>query len=128
MNVEKIIAIAMVCAVLLIILRHSRPEQGMILSIAAALVLLLWILDDMLPVLDSLRQLAKQFQFGEEKVQTLLKTLGICFLSQTAADLCRDAGESSIAAKVELVGKIAILLLCLPFYQELLAIAAELIL
>ncbi len=128
MSVEKIIAVAMVCAVLLVILRHSRPEQGMILSIAAAIFLLLWVMDDMLPVLDRLQQLSQQFRLGDEKIQTLMKTLGICFLTQTAADVCRDAGEGSLAAKVELAGKAAVLLLCLPLYQELLEIAAHLVL
>lgn len=128
MDVEKIIAIAVICAVLLVLLRHSRPEQGMILSIAAVLLLLLWILEDMLPVLDSLKQLSGQFQLAEDKMQTLLKTLGICFLTQTAADICRDAEEASLAAKVELAGKTAVLLLCLPLYRELLEIAAGLIL
>lgn len=128
MNVEKIIALAMICAVLLVILRHSLPEQGMVVSLAAAIILLLWILEDMLPILDDLRNLAYRFQFGEERIQILLKTLGLCFLTQTAADVCRDAGEGSLAAKVEMAGKTAILLLCLPLYQELLDLAAELIL
>jgi len=128
MNVEKIIAIAIICAVLLVILRHSRPEQGMILSLAAVAILLYWILDDMIPVLDGLQKMTQQFQLSEEKMQILLKTLGLCFLTQTAADVCRDAGEGSLASKVELAGKTAVLLLCLPLYQELLELAAKLIL
>lgn len=127
MEVEKLIAFAVVAAVLVVVLRQSRPEQGMILSILAAVLLFLWILRDIAPVLEELKALTGPFHFHNEAGQILLKTLGICFLAQTGADVCRDAGESSLAGKIELAGKTAVLLLCLPLFRELLDIAARLI-
>ena len=43
---------------------------------------------------------------------------------QFSAELCRDAGESAIASKLELVGKAEIILLCLPLLRELIGLAA----
>ena len=123
MEVEKLTAFVVICTILIIILRNSRPEQGAILSVMAAVLLLLWLLGDIFPLMEELRRMAEQFQFGEERWQILMKTLGICFLTQTASDVCRDSGESSLATKVELAGKTAILLLCLPLFRELLSIA-----
>ena len=48
----------------------------------------------------------------------LLKTLGVCFLTQLSADSCRDAGEGALAAKVELAGKLFIVILALPLFQQ----------
>ena len=127
MSMEKLAAFAVICAVLLVLLRHSRPEQAVIFSILAAVLLMFWLLDDVLPLMEELRQLAELFHFGEQRWQILMKTMGICFLTQTAEDVCRDAGESSLGAKIELAGKAAILLLCLPLFRELLSIAVELI-
>ncbi len=127
MEVEKLAVFAVICAILVIILRSSRPEQGAILSVMAAVLLLFWLLGDILPLLEEIHQMADQFQFGEERWQILMKTLGICFLTQTAGDICRDSGESSLAAKVELAGKTAVLLLCLPLFRELLSTAIGLI-
>lgn len=127
MSVEKIAVFAVICAVLLVVLRHSRPEQATILSLLAATMLMFWLMNDILPLLEELRQLAEQFHFGEQRWLILMKTIGICFLTQTAEDVCRDAGECSLAGKIELAGKAAILLLCLPVFRELLGIVVDLI-
>ena len=127
MDIIKLTAFGIVSAVLIVLLRHNRPEQGMILSVLAAALLLLWVLQGIEPILDEIRSLTELFQFSSADGQILLKTLGICFLSQTAADTCRDAGEGSLAGKIELAGKTAVLLLCLPLFRELLDIAVRLI-
>jgi len=64
---------------------------------------------------------------GETRLKVLLKSLGICFLSQLAADACRDVGQSAIAGKVELAGRMAVLLSALPLFGELLELAMKLI-
>ena len=59
-------------------------------------------------------------------VTILFKAVGICLLTQLAGDVCRDSGESSIASKIELAGRAAILLTAMPLIQEVLAWAWEL--
>ena len=86
-----------------------------------------WLMGDIVPLLEEMQSMTARFHFQEERWQILLKTLGICLLTQTAGDLCRDAGEASLAGKVELAGKTAILLLCLPMFRELLHTAVNLI-
>ena len=127
MEVEKLIAVAVIAAILIVLLRNSRPEQGMIVSIVTAVLLLLWLLDSIQPILEEIRQLLEGFGFGTEHGEILLKSLGICFLSQTAGDLCRDAGEGSLAGHIELAGKTAVLLSCLPLFRTLLETATGLI-
>lgn len=127
MAVEKIIVLAVLCAVLIVLLRNSRPEQAMILSLCAVILLLFWLLDAMDPILQELRQLTELFSFGSQQGELLLKSLGLCLLTQVSADLCRDAGENTLAVNVELAGKTAVLLLCLPLFRQLLSFAAELI-
>jgi stage III sporulation protein AD len=57
----------------------------------------------------------------------LFKTLGLCFLAQFAADSCRDAGENALASKVELAGKLAIVILALPLFEKITSTALALI-
>lgn len=57
----------------------------------------------------------------------LLKALGIGFLTHYAAELCRAGGESGLASGVELVGKIEILLLCVPLMEKILSVAEALL-
>ena len=57
----------------------------------------------------------------------LLRTLGVALVCETTADICRDAGESAIARKVELFCKAQILFMCLPLLQRIFVIAEEIL-
>jgi len=53
--------------------------------------------------------------------------VGVCFITQLACDLCRDAGENAIAARVETAGKAAILLISLPLFEQVLELVMVLL-
>ncbi len=61
------------------------------------------------------------------EVETLLKALGIAALTQITADICREAGEGTVAGQVELVGRIEIVVLSLPLASNLLMMARGLL-
>ena len=56
----------------------------------------------------------------------LFRALGIALVAEFTASLCRDLGESTLSAGVALFGKLEILLLALPFVDDLLSLAKEL--
>ena len=60
-------------------------------------------------------------------VETILKGLGIVILTQLSADICRDSGEGTLAGHIETVGKLELLLLCIPLIGEILATAEKLL-
>ena len=62
-----------------------------------------------------------------EYLRVIFRAVGICLLTQLAADTCRDAGEQSLAAKAELAGKCFMLLLALPLFERLLSLVTGLI-
>ena len=59
--------------------------------------------------------------------EILFKSVGICFISQFSADICKDAGEHTLSGKVELAGKITILICALPLIEEVLNTASALL-
>ena len=56
----------------------------------------------------------------------LLKSLGICLVTQFASDACKDAGESSMAGKVELAGKIAVIVAAMPMFEKVIQVSTGL--
>ena len=60
-------------------------------------------------------------------IETILKGLGIVILTQISADICRDSGECTLAGHVETVGKLELLLLCIPLIWEIFATAETLL-
>ena len=55
-----------------------------------------------------------------EYLPYVLKSVGIGFLSQAAADICTDANERSAASGILTAGKLGILTVCLPLIKRIL--------
>ncbi len=60
-------------------------------------------------------------------LSVLLKAVGISYIAGITADICRDAGENTLAGNVELLGRAEIVLLSLPLVEELLSLSRSLI-
>ena len=119
-------AAGLVGTVLALILGQYRPEFRMLITAAVTLLLMAMVLDQLSPVLEQLRSTMELTGLTGDYAAILFKAVGICLLTQLAGDVCRDSGESSIASKIELAGRAAILLTAMPLIQEVLAWAWEL--
>lgn len=123
-----VVGLAVVAAALVTVIRQRTPELALMLSVAAGVVILLWIIQTGVPLFHEVKNLFTQTAEAQsEAVEILFKSLGICFVVQIACDACRDLGESAIAAKVEMAGKISVLVLALPLFRQILEIVARLI-
>ena len=119
-------AAGLVGTVLALILGQYRPEFRMLVTAAVTLLLMVMVLEQLSPVLEQLRGTMELTGLTGDYAAVLFKAVGICLLTQLAGDVCRDSGESSIASKIELTGRAAILLTAMPLIQEVLAWAWEL--
>lgn len=119
-------AAGLVGTVLALILGQYRPEFRMLVTAAVTLLLMAMVLEQLSPVLEQLRSTMELTGLTRDYAAILFKAVGICLLTQLAGDVCRDSGESSIASKIELAGRTAILLTAMPLIQEVLAWAWEL--
>lgn len=127
MNVIALIAIALIATVLSIILKQYKPEYGMFISLIVGVIILGVVIASIEPILATMQNLLSKLNVANEFSQTLIKSLGICYVTQLACDSCRDAGETAIASKLELGGKIAILIIALPMFTKLSEIVLGLI-
>lgn len=127
MNIIGIAGLALVTAVIAVLLRRYNQEYAVVVSITAGVVILVQILANIMPAIRQINDLLSAAQLSGEYALILFKTLGICFLAQFAADSCRDAGESALASKVEMAGKLCIVLLALPLFEKIASTALALI-
>lgn len=52
-------------------------------------------------------------------VETILKIIGIAYIVEFASQVTKDAGQGSIASKIEMAGKIVILAMAVPILTVL---------
>ena len=126
MNIVGIAGITICAAAIAAMLRRYHQEYAVFISIAAGVVILLMILSNVSPAVHQISTLLSSAGLTSDYGVILFKTLGICFLAQFAADACRDAGESALASNVELAGKIAVVVLSLPLFEQIAQTAVKL--
>ena len=122
MDIVKIVAIAIVCALLCAVLKQYKPEFAIVVQLAASVFILLLIASAMGDLISAVKDL-----INGSGINTEYLTLGVSVLTQLAADACRDSGETALSNKVELAGKVTILLLCLPLVKAMIQLSAGLI-
>lgn len=120
MTFYAILGTALIVTVLLIIVRKERPEIAVLLSVAAAGLILTALLKNINPILLVFNNLALKTQINLSYLKLIVKIVGLAYLAGFGAQICKDAGEGSMAAKIELAGKIFILTLGIPIMVGLL--------
>lgn len=122
-----ILGVLTVAAAAAVLLKTQRPEMGFSVTVLTCVLILSVLILRLTPLLETVETLFSELPLSWEYGSILLKGLGICLLTQTAADSCRDAGESALAGKAELTGKITLLALSVPLFKEVAALAAAMI-
>ena len=127
MEIMAFLGIAVLAAAISVMLKKHNPEYSFLLSIGAGVFMFFVIFSKISPAVSQINSLLSSTGISSEYGQILFKTLGICFMTQFASDSCRDAGESALASKVELAGKVIIVIMALPLFEQITKTALSLL-
>lgn len=120
----KICFLAILCVAVASVIKQIRPDFLPYVRIGATVVICALAIGVAAPIITYINSLFEGASLGEWG-GSVLKALGVALLAQICADICRDCGENSAAAGVELVGKLEIVILCLPMLKSIVSTAWE---
>ncbi len=113
----KLVSAALVGTLLSLLIKDKAPKISFAVSAVCGVLILSSVIDDISEIV-SFANGVSSFS-GSEIFSLLLKATGLAYIVDFAADLCRDAGETGNAKRLENAGKIAILALSLPIITGL---------
>lgn len=111
MDIFKIILIALLATAMVLIVKQTRPEIAMVVSLVTVIIILLFSIDKVGQVIDLLNRLSTNAGLPGEFLEIILKIVGIAYITEFGANVCKDVGESAIASKVQFAGKCVIIVL-----------------
>lgn len=115
----KVVLIGLVAVFAVLLLKVGKPEFAMAVSLAACVLVLLFAGGTLTTVIRDLQNLFQYISLPEGYLKILFKILGVAYLAEFGAALCKDAGQSAIAGQIELVGKLVILAISMPVVTAL---------
>lgn len=104
----------------LLLKQSGLPVLSYLLALTVSALVLLRLLPLLAEIFVVFRRLAEGAGLSGQYLGIILKILAISYAAEFIASLCRDAGESAYAAKVELAGKISVMLLAVPVIVNIL--------
>lgn len=127
MDILKIVGVGIVATVLSVILRQQKPEFAVQISIVTGVIILSFVLDELSYVVKVLEDLSKRADLDSLYFSTVLKVVGIAYIAEFGSQVSKDAGESSIASKIELGAKVIIMMMSIPILMSILDLIIKII-
>ncbi len=120
MDIIKVTLFGIVAILLILVLRSFKTEWAGVVSLAAGILIALYMVRFLLDLSQILKTWETYLQGVSEYMGVLWKALGITYLCEFTGNLCRDNGNTLIAGQIELCGKVAVMLLGMPVLWTLL--------
>lgn len=114
---------AVIACVLILTVRQYRPDIAVVLAVAAGVVLFAYMATDLADTVSRIQGIMDSISDFRNEAEAVIRALGICLAAQLTSDICRDAGQATIASRIELGGKIAAIMLVLPIFVRILETA-----
>jgi len=127
MEIMQIVGLGLVAAILSVIIKSQRPEISMQIGVIAGVIIFGLISANIAAIIKLLEELAGKVNMDMVYLLTIIKIVGVAYISQFGAEVCRDAGEGAIASKIEMAGKILIVVMSAPIIVGLLNLLVDLL-
>ena len=128
MEIIKFALAGIICAVLTVTVRQSKPELAVFVQLAGITVLAFFAVEYLKNIfIETDGLLAETELISEGYLSLLVKILGIAVITKIGSDICSDSSNSALATAVELVGKSVILAMCLSLIKTLAELAKGLL-
>ena len=122
----KIAALCVAAACLCLFLKTAKPEMSLMVALAAGVCACILSIDEISRIVDAVKMVFDQSEIRTEDTQVILKAAGISIAGEYGAQLCRDAGEGSLAQRVDMAVSISLLALASPFLLRAVSVFSEL--
>lgn len=118
---------AMLAVVVILALGNRSRDMGLLLSIAVCTMVALLALEYLRPVIEFIGELESAGALNSSMIKILLKAVGIGMISEIAALICVDSGNSSLGKTIQMLGSVVILWLSMPLFSALLELLQKIL-
>lgn len=126
MESVKICGIVICALCVCVVFKNIKNEYSLFIRLIITISVSLFSLAVISPLLKYITELSSGTSLSEY-FPILIKALGIAMAIQITSDICKDAGENSLAERIAVFGRAEILILTIPIIKNLFSLCAEII-
>ena len=114
MEIIKIGLLGIAAVLLAVQFKTQKPEYSLYIGIGAAVLVFSYTFRFLSQLLSQISTLQEFFDGNGSYLKTLFKIVGINYVCEFSAGICKDAGFSSVAGQIEVMGKLSVMFAGLP--------------
>jgi len=119
MGIFQIVATGVLCAVLAITIKQQSPQIALLITIAASVLIFMMVLPMITQAIGVMTNVGALLDGGMQYVSLALRVIGVAYMAELGSSVCADAGETAIAAKIDLGGRVIIMVLAMPVVVDI---------
>ncbi|MDY5578086.1 MAG: SpoIIIAC/SpoIIIAD family protein [Lachnospiraceae bacterium] len=120
MSFVGIMFLGIAAALMAVMLKQGKNEYSVYMIVAVTVCLSFFIISGMRTILEAIEKIKTYIHFDEAYLNTLIKIVGISYLTQFSTDLCKDCGYQALSNQLQIFGKISVLAVSMPVILSLL--------
>ena len=114
MNIVNLCMIALVGTITAVLLKGYKQEYSILIILSLALIFLAVMTNVFSEIQEQFGIIVSELEQNKSFYKVLFKILGITYVCEFSSGICKDAGYSSIASQIEMVGKMLVFLSGVP--------------
>lgn len=114
MEIIQVAGLGLIATMIVLVLKDINPHFSFLITLFTGVMIFLFLISKISTVIDILERLAVQANINMIYFETILKIIGIAYIAEFAVQITKDAGQGAIASKIELAGKVLILVMAIP--------------
>lgn len=123
----KVALCVLVTVILCLILSKQGKEYGLLLSLFVSCAVLVVFAAYLQPIIAFLTRVRILGQLNTEAMQILLKSLGICLITELVSLICQDAGNQTMSKSLKMLGTSVVIWIALPLFEQLLDLVEKIL-
>ncbi|MBU9712211.1 stage III sporulation protein AD [Evansella tamaricis] len=114
MEIIQIVGLGMIATFLALVVKEHKPMFAFLLTVFVGVIIFIFLIDKIATIITMLEDLASRANINLIYVQTVLKIIGIAYIAEFGAQIAKDAGQGAMASKIEMAGKVLIMVMAIP--------------
>lgn len=114
MMIIQVVSIGIIASLLVLLIKEQKPTFALFIVISTSIIIFLIVMDYVSTVFGLIQSISSRANINDTYLHTILQIIGISYIAEFGAHITRDAGLASVAAKIELAGKLFIIVLAVP--------------
>ena len=119
MDIIHIVTLGIVTSLLVLVVKEQKPSFAFFLILLTGIAIFILVIQYIAEIFTLIEYLGRKANVNNVYLETIIQIIGIAYIAEFGAHITRDAGLSSVAAKIELAGKVLILVLAVPILTAL---------